>query len=93
MISETRVSAWELVRDIALSFCVTQAGGDATEAFEDLGHGAEAREILASHKIGYVPDYTPEKYKAAAVRFKSGKKKRKARSNVIASIGPSSWMY
>jgi cytochrome b involved in lipid metabolism len=27
-------------------------GQDATEAFEDVGHSDEAREILASYKIG-----------------------------------------
>ena len=46
---------------------VDEAGGDATEAFEDIGHGKEAREILAQHIIGYVPDYDPEKFAAAKV--------------------------
>ena len=46
---------------------IDESGGDATEAFEDLGHGKEAREILASHKIGYVPGYDPKKYEAAKV--------------------------
>jgi len=30
------------------------AGQDATEAFEDVGHSDEAREILREHKIGVV---------------------------------------
>eukprot|EP00750_Incisomonas_marina_P021361 INCI4326.1.p2 GENE.INCI4326.1~~INCI4326.1.p2 ORF type:complete len:126 (+),score=29.48 INCI4326.1:52-378(+) len=49
---------------------VDEAGGDATEAFEDIGHGKEAREILAQHIIGYVPDYDPEKFAAAKAASK-----------------------
>lgn len=51
---------------------VDEAGSDATEAFEDIGHGPEAREILAQHVIGYVPNYDPEKFAAAKVSVRFG---------------------
>ncbi|GAA6008273.1 cytochrome b5-like heme/steroid binding domain-containing protein [Rhodotorula paludigena] len=35
-----------------------EAGRDATEAFEDVGHSDEAREILAKYYVGEGPDGT-----------------------------------
>lgn len=31
-----------------------QAGGDATESFEDVGHSTDAREMLQQYQIGEV---------------------------------------
>ncbi|KAK3603783.1 hypothetical protein CHS0354_042787 [Potamilus streckersoni] len=33
-----------------------QAGGDATEAFEDVGHSTDARELMKDYCIGEVPE-------------------------------------
>ncbi|XP_063625366.1 cytochrome b5-like isoform X1 [Cydia splendana] len=32
------------------------AGSDATQAFEDVGHSEDARELLKQYKIGTLPD-------------------------------------
>ncbi|XP_063364770.1 cytochrome b5-like [Cydia amplana] len=32
------------------------AGSDATQAFEDVGHSEDARELLQQYKIGTLPD-------------------------------------
>ena len=33
-----------------------QAGKDATEAFEDVGHSTDARELMKEHLIGKLPE-------------------------------------
>ena len=33
-----------------------QAGKDATEAFEDVGHSSDARELLKDYVIGKLPE-------------------------------------
>ncbi|XP_041375884.1 cytochrome b5-like [Gigantopelta aegis] len=33
---------------------IEQAGGDATEAFEDVGHSADARELMKDYYVGEV---------------------------------------
>lgn len=35
-----------------------QAGKDATEAFEDVGHSTDARELMKEHQIGVLPEVT-----------------------------------
>ncbi|KAK3711655.1 hypothetical protein LTR37_009431 [Vermiconidia calcicola] len=37
-------------------FLLENAGGDATEAYEDIGHSTDAREILETFRIGKVTD-------------------------------------
>ena len=37
-------------------FLLENAGGDATEAYEDIGHSTDAREILENFRIGKVSD-------------------------------------
>lgn len=33
-----------------------QAGKDATESFEDVGHSTDARELMKEHLIGRLPE-------------------------------------
>lgn len=40
-----------------------QAGGDATEAFEDVGHSTDARELMKDYQIGELPESEKSKRK------------------------------
>ncbi|KAL7004121.1 Structural maintenance of chromosomes protein 5 [Cystobasidiomycetes sp. EMM_F5] len=49
-----------------------EAGRDATEAFEDVGHSDEAREILDKYIVGTCADYATKGPKTANAAAKSG---------------------
>ncbi|XP_028812611.1 cytochrome b5 type B [Denticeps clupeoides] len=55
-----------------------QAGGDATESFEDVGHSTDAREMLAQYYIG-------------ELHTKDRKKEAKKEVHVTNTRGSSSW--
>jgi len=42
-----------------------QAGGYATEAFEDVGHSTDARELMKKYQIGVLAEGSTEKKKSA----------------------------
>ena len=39
-------------------FALVYLGGDATEAFEDVGHSTDARELMKDYHIGELPEVT-----------------------------------
>ncbi|BGP37492.1 hypothetical protein JCM10450v2_001397 [Rhodotorula kratochvilovae] len=51
-----------------------EAGRDATEAFEDVGHSDEAREILAKYYVGEGPEGTASGSAAKSPRDAAGGK-------------------
>ncbi|KXS21349.1 cytochrome b5 [Gonapodya prolifera JEL478] len=50
---------------------IEQAGQDATEAFEEIGHSDDARKMLKNYKVGDVkdPDQKPVKKKISPSKF------------------------
>lgn len=45
-----------------------QAGKDATEPFEDVGHSSDARELMAKYKVGELVESERKKVKEPAAR-------------------------
>ncbi|KAI2806841.1 Cytochrome b5 [Blomia tropicalis] len=50
---------------------IEQAGGDATESFEDVGHSTDAREMMEKYKIGELCEEDKQKTKKVEVRLVS----------------------
>lgn len=59
-----------------------QAGKDATEAFEDVGHSTDAREMMKQYKIG---ELTDEDRKAQEEKSKQAWQEEQTQSNSWAS--------
>ncbi|XP_017487503.1 PREDICTED: cytochrome b5-like [Rhagoletis zephyria] len=48
---------------------IEQAGKEATEAFEDVGHSTDAREMMAKYKIGELCEEDKQKTKKVEVIY------------------------
>lgn len=54
--SNFSLSFWLLQHPGGEEVLLEQAGKDATEAFEDVGHSTDARELMAKFKVGELID-------------------------------------
>jgi len=63
---------------------IEQAGRDATEAFEDVGHSSDARDLMKQYKIGELADEDKQKTKKVSEKNHWG-------SSPSASGESSSW--